>query len=136
MDQHHPMDTAAPPQAGLPDREARRGNPAEWILGALGCGLALFAPLAVLAAPGSEVVAVVGRPGDTAADLAGRVALAGGAILNAGGSDTVILARSDRAGFVARLYAAGAGLVLDAGTAAGCGSPVNTTSNPTGSILR
>ncbi|WP_210254063.1 hypothetical protein [Methylobacterium sp. 2A] len=91
------------------------------LLGALGCAVALITPLALLAAPQSDTVALVGGAGSGSADVVRMVAEAGGSILNVGGRPDVVIARSDSAGFVARLYAAGARLVLDGGLAGGCG---------------
>ncbi|MDR7039387.1 DNA-binding NarL/FixJ family response regulator [Methylobacterium sp. BE186] len=82
---------------------------------------ALFVPFALLAMPSATMVAVVVAPGRDTADLARIIAEADGAIVNAGGSDNVILAHSDSHGFVSRLYAAGAHLVLNADLAKGCG---------------
>jgi hypothetical protein len=59
-------------------------------------------------------MAVIGPPSQTLA----VIAKANGRILAA--SDYVTIARSDETGFVARLYAAGALLVLDAEQAGGC----------------
>jgi hypothetical protein len=64
-------------------------------------------------APGKSM-AVIGPPSQTLA----VIAKANGRVLAA--SDYVTIARSDEAGFVARLYAAGALLVLDAEQAGGC----------------
>lgn len=62
------------------------------------------------------VVAVAPWAAEGVAELV--VAAAGGRIVQGGG--TAIVAASDDADFVARLYAAGAMLVIDAGMAAGC----------------
>ena len=59
-------------------------------------------------------MAVIGPPAQTLA----VIAKANGRVLAA--NDYVTFARSDDAGFVARLYAAGALLVLDAEQAGGC----------------
>src|ERR1700704_5185345 len=64
-------------------------------------------------APGKSM-AVIGPPAETLA----IIAKANGRVLAA--SNYVTLARSDDADFVARLYAAGALLVLDAEQAGGC----------------
>ncbi|MCJ2134359.1 hypothetical protein MKK69_09875 [Methylobacterium sp. J-026] len=87
----------------------------------LGSAVALVVPLMLLAAPRSDVVALVRGPGSDAADLARLVAEAGGAIVNVGGRPDILIARSDSDGFVGRLYAAGAWLVLDGRLADGCG---------------
>jgi hypothetical protein len=64
--------------------------------------------------PPGKSMAVIGPPSQTLA----VIAKANGRIVAA--SDYVTIARSDEAGFVARLYAAGALLVLDAEQAGGC----------------
>lgn len=106
------------------------GHAVEWVLGGLGCLIGVLVPLAVLALPRSEVVAVVGMPGGGAADSIRIVAEAGGTLLNRGGPDNVVLARSDQAGFATRLYAAGASLVLDGRVAEGCGPSTARTPLP------
>ena len=78
------------------------------------CGwLAIIVALTFGAAPGTSM-AVIGPP----SQVLPVVARANGRILISG--DYVTIARSDDAGFVARLYAAGALLVLDAEQAGGC----------------
>ena len=89
--------------------------------GVLGSAVALVVPLMLLAAPRSDVVALVRGPGSDAADLARVVAEAGGSIVNVGGRPDILIARSESDGFVGRLYAAGAWLVLDGRLAGGCG---------------
>ena len=108
-----------PARLGQPSLSRRAGF--EWGVGALGCLASLLVPLAVLALPQSEVVAVVAPPGADTTDAVRIIAEAGGTVLNRGGSDNVLLARSDRTGFARRLYAAGARLVLDGRLAEGCG---------------
>ncbi|TGD94284.1 hypothetical protein [Methylobacterium nonmethylotrophicum] len=90
--------------------------------------LLLLTPLLVVALPRSETVAVLGRPGGGARDAVAIVAAAGGTLLRAGGAGLVV-ARSDEAGFVRRLYGAGAWLVLDPAVAGGC-DPVAMPKNP------
>ena len=75
--------------------------------------LAALVALTFGSAPGKSM-AVVGPPSQTLA----VIARANGRILAS--NDYVTIARSDDAGFVARLYAAGALLVLDAEQAGGC----------------
>jgi hypothetical protein len=75
--------------------------------------LAVVVALTFGSAPGKSM-AVVGPPSLTLT----AIAKANGRILAS--SDYVTIARSDDAGFVARLYAAGALLVLDAEQAGGC----------------
>jgi hypothetical protein len=78
------------------------------------CGwLVVVVALTFGSAPGKSM-AVIGPRSQTLA----AIAKANGRILSA--SDYVTIARSDEAGFVARLYAAGALLVLDAEQAGGC----------------
>ena len=64
--------------------------------------------------PAGRAMAIVGDPAQAFA----AVSAANGRVLSA--SRYVTIARSDDAGFVARLYAAGAMLVLDAEQAGGC----------------
>ena len=78
------------------------------------CGwLAVVIALTFGSAPGKSM-AIIGPPAQALA----IIAKANGRVLAA--SDYVTFARSDDAGFVARLYAAGALLVLDAEQAGGC----------------
>ena len=78
------------------------------------CGwFAIVVTLTFGSAPGKSM-AIIGPPSQALA----AVARANGHILAS--SDYVTIARSDDAGFVARLYAAGALLVLDAEQAGGC----------------
>ena len=78
------------------------------------CGwLALVIALTFGSAPGKSM-AIIGPPSQALA----AIAKANGRILAS--NDYVTIARSDDAGFVARLYAAGALLVLDAEQAGGC----------------
>ncbi|WP_053081585.1 hypothetical protein [Methylobacterium aquaticum] len=81
--------------------------------------LLLLAPLAVVAVPRSETVAVLGRPGGGTAEAAAIVVAAGGTLVRTGAAG-VVVARSPEAGFVGRLYGAGAWLVLDPIVAGGC----------------
>ena len=75
--------------------------------------LAVVVALTFGSAPGKSM-AIVGPPSQALA----VVAKANGRILAS--NDYFTIARSDDAGFVARLYAAGALLVLDAEQAGGC----------------
>ena len=78
------------------------------------CGwLVVVIALTFGSAPGKSM-AIVGPPAQAMA----IIAKANGRILAS--SDYITIARSDDAGFVARLYAAGALLVLDAEQAGGC----------------
>jgi hypothetical protein len=75
--------------------------------------LAVVIALTFGSAPGKSM-AIIGPPSQTLA----VIAKANGRILAS--NDYVTIARSDDTGFVARLYAAGALLVLDAEQAGGC----------------
>ena len=75
--------------------------------------LAVVVALTFGSAPGKSM-AVIGSPSQALA----AIAKANGRILAS--NDYCTIARSDDAGFVARLYAAGALLVLDAEQAGGC----------------
>ena len=88
------------------------------------CGwLAVVIALTFGSAPGKSM-AIIGPPAQALA----VIAKANGRVLAA--NDYVTFARSDDAGFVARLYAAGALLVLDAEQAGGCtGLPPNLTTS-------
>ena len=78
------------------------------------CGwFAIVVALTFGSAPGKSM-AIIGPPSQALA----AVVRANGRILAS--NDYVTIARSDDAGFVARLYAAGALLVLDAEQAGGC----------------
>jgi len=107
--------------------QQNRALPLSRIAGAI--ALVVFAWLAVVvaltfgSAPGKSM-AIVGPQSQALA----AIARANGRILAS--NDYVTIARSDDAGFVARLYAAGALLVLDAEQAGGC------SGLPEGSSLR
>ena len=98
-------------------RQQNQALPLGRIAGAI--ALVVFGWLAVVvaltfgSAPGKSM-AIVGPPSQALA----VIAKANGRILTS--SNYVTIARSDDAGFVARLYAAGALLVLDAEQAGGC----------------
>ena len=95
----------------------RRLRPLRRIAGTVAlvaCGwLAVVIALTFGSAPGKSM-AIVGPPSQALA----IIAKANGRVLAA--NDYVTFARSDDPGFVARLYAAGALLVLDAEQAGGC----------------
>ena len=99
--------------------DERQRRPVRWgrIAGAIGlviCGwLAVVVALTFGSAPGKSM-AIIGPPSQALA----VIARAEGRIIAS--SDYVTIARSDDTGFVARLYAAGALLVLDAEQAGGC----------------
>jgi hypothetical protein len=106
-------------------RQQNRALPLGRIAGAI--ALVVFGWLAVVvaltfgSAPGKSM-AIVGPQSQALA----TIARANGRILAS--NDYVTIARSDDAGFVARLYAAGALLVLDAEQAGGCsGLPPNSS---------
>ena len=95
-------------------RHGRRwGRIAGAIALVIGGWLAVVVTLTFGSAPGKSM-AVIGPPSQTLA----AIARANGRILAS--NDYFTIARSDDAGFVARLYAAGAVLVLDAEQAGGC----------------
>ena len=101
----------------IEDRHLHRLRPWGRIAGAIAlvaCGwFAIVVALTFGSAPGKSM-AIIGPPARALA----AVVKANGHILAS--NDYVTLARSDDAGFVARLYAAGALLVLDAEQAGGC----------------
>lgn len=80
----------------------------------------LLAPLATLALPRSDTVAVIGAPGSGLDGMAALVARARGSIVRTGGLANVIVAVSADPGFAGRLYGAGAWLVLDPVALGGC----------------
>ncbi|UMY17440.1 hypothetical protein MMB17_22940 [Methylobacterium organophilum] len=82
--------------------------------GVMASGVLLVLPFVLLGMPRSDDVAVIGPPADGLAGAARAVAQAGGQIVNAVAGGPILLARSERPGFAARLYAAGAWLVLPA----------------------
>lgn len=98
-----------------------------------GAGLLLLilVPFLVAAAPRSDAVAVLGRPGGGIGETVAIVVAAGGRLVRPGPGGLVV-ARSEEPGFVRRLYGAGAWLVLDPLVAGGCGSstPAGTSRNP------
>ena len=99
--------------------DGRQGGGLQWgrVAGAIALvivgWLAVVVALTFGSAPGKSM-AIVGPPSQALA----AIAKANGRILAS--NDYVTIARSDDAGFVARLYAAGALLVLDAEQAGGC----------------
>jgi hypothetical protein len=99
------------------ERHQREGRRWSRIAGAVALvtfgWLALVVALTFGSAPGKSM-AIVGPPSQALA----AIAEANGRILASNAYFTI--ARSDDAGFVARLYAAGALLVLDAEQAGGC----------------
>jgi hypothetical protein len=107
-------------------RQQKRTLPSSRIAGAIALvvagWLAVVVALTFGSAPGKSM-AIVGPQSQALA----VIAKAGGRILAS--NDYVTIARSDDAGFVARLYAAGALLVLDAEQAGGCSglSPKRST---------
>jgi hypothetical protein len=110
---------------GMPVSRWRR--PLGRIAGAIalvaGGWLAVVVALTFASAPGKSM-AIIGPPSHALA----AVARANGHILTS--NDYVTIARSDDSGFVARLYAAGALLVLDAEQAGGCsGLPAKRTAS-------
>ena len=95
-------------------RRALRWSRIAGAIALVSCGwLAVVVALTFGSAPGRSM-AIIGPPSQALA----VIARADGRIVAS--SDYVTIARSDGAGFVARLYAAGALLVLDAEQAGGC----------------
>ena len=94
-------------------RAGRYGRIAGAIALVIGGWFALVVALTFGSAPGKSM-AIVGPPSQALA----AITKANGRILAS--NDYFTIARSDDAGFVARLYAAGALLVLDAEQAGGC----------------
>ncbi|WP_143012316.1 hypothetical protein [Methylobacterium phyllostachyos] len=88
--------------------------------GVLGGAVTLVVPLLLLAVPQSDTVVIVGAAGSDAGDLVRLVAEAGGSILNVDGVRDIAVARAEGGGFVGRLYATGARLVLDGRGSNGC----------------
>jgi hypothetical protein len=78
------------------------------------CGWLVVVIALTFGSPPGKSMAVIGPQADALA----AVVKANGRILSS--NDFVTIARSDEAGFVPRLYAAGALLVLDAEQAGGC----------------
>lgn len=95
---------------------------------ALACGFALLLLvsalplLAVADQPGAArgTLAAIFPPSLDRADSLAATVSAGGLVVREGGWGSVVIAHSDEAGFAARLRRAGAWLVLDPQSAAGC----------------
>ena len=99
--------------------DGRQRSVVRWgrIAGAIGlviCGWLAVVVASTFGSAAGKSMAIIGPPSQALA----AIARAGGRVLAS--SDYVTIARSDDAGFVARLYAAGALLVLDAEQAGGC----------------
>jgi hypothetical protein len=93
------------------------------VLGFLGLLLASTTPLfAVADLPGAShgTLAAVFPPGTDRPAAVAAVVGAGGLIVREGGWGTVLVAHSNEGGFAARLRRAGAWLVVDPKSAAGC----------------
>ncbi|KQP42304.1 hypothetical protein ASF49_00105 [Methylobacterium sp. Leaf104] len=93
------------------------------LLGGFAVIATLVLPVGVMAVPMSETVAVIAPPGRDAAAI---VARAGGTILRLGGWSNVLVVRAGSSDLVARLYASGAWLVVDARFATAC-TPASRT---------
>lgn len=95
--------------------------------------MALVTPLVFAATPrDGRAVAVIAWSAENggAAAIAAR---ADGTLHSASSGNRVVIASAESPGFVARLYAAGAGLVVDAAMAQACFSPLislTTVRNP------
>jgi hypothetical protein len=87
------------------------------LLGGFAVLATLVLPIAATALPASQTLAVIVSPGQ---DAAGIVARSGGTILRQGGWSNVLLVRAESSDLVARLYASGAWLVIDARSATAC----------------
>ena len=88
--------------------------------------MTLLLPFGLVGAPASQTLAVIGLPGQNAGEI---VARAGGSILRLGGWNNILVVQAESSDFVARLYAAGAWLVVDARFAGGC-DPVRSPPAP------
>jgi len=110
------MTSSIPSRAGAGSAHPGRRT----ALGVLGSVVTLVVPLLVLAVPRSDTVVLVGAAGSDAGDLIRLVAEAGGSILNVDSGRDIAVAHAGGDGFVRRLYAAGARLVLDERDAGGC----------------
>lgn len=106
-------------------RHALNGLATGFLIGLAAILIALV-PLGLLAMPTSRTVAVLGSPGQ---NMAALVAGAGGSILSMGGWSNIIVATDGPPDLVARLYASGAWLVIDASEARGC-APVSRAPAP------
>jgi len=91
-----------------------------FIAGSFSLAATLAPFVAALAPQDGAPVAVILAPWAETGEAVEVVAAADGALLAASGGGRVAIARADAPGFAARLYAAGAALVIDAGAAAGC----------------
>jgi hypothetical protein len=114
-------------------RNSARARPIKAASRTLGGVIAIAVPMALLAVPLSDTVAVVGASQDDAAVLVRIVADAGGSVLSLGARPNIVIARAETGGFVRRLYGAGARLVLDGRLARFCGrppQPATLTSRP------
>ncbi len=86
-------------------------------LNALLVGTAMAAAALV---PKSAEVAVLVAPGSAPEEVVSLVARAGGRLIDSGGRDWVAVAAGEDEGFVGRLYAEGAMLVIDPAGLFGC----------------
>lgn len=116
--------------------EQRQRSEVRWgrIAGAIALVVAGWLAVVVALTFGSATgksMAIIGPPSQALA----AISRANGRILAS--NDYFTIARSDEADFVARLYAAGALLVLDAEQAGGCtGLPPPGTASPESALLR
>jgi hypothetical protein len=83
---------------------------------------ALFAGLLIgmLAMPRGEFVLVVGKPGQSEAQMIGVIGEAGGSFVSSGRYGWIAVAHSDQHDFTRKLFKAGAFLVLNHALAVGC----------------
>jgi hypothetical protein len=84
----------------------------------------VLAPLAFAAAPKDGRPVAVITWSASAGGAAAVAARADGVLVTAGAGNRVVIARAEAPGFAARLYAAGAALVLDGALATACLSPL------------
>lgn len=106
-------------EAPRPSRSRGAGAVLAILLLLAGSTLPVFAA-ADLPGESSGTLAAVFAPGTDRAEALAAVAAADGLVVRAGGWGSVLVARSEEAGFAARLRRAGAWLVVDPRSAAGC----------------
>lgn len=113
-------------QPKQPDSARQTTGPRQSLAAVLGVGLLLAVSIlpvfAVADLPGAAqgTLAAVFPPGTDRAAAMAAVARADGLVVRAGGWGSVLVAHSDEAGFAGRLRRAGAWLVVDPQSAAGC----------------
>ena len=98
----------------------RRGGTALGLLLLLAASVLPLVAAADLPGKAHGTMAVVFAPGTSSAAAVSAVAAADGLLVRGGGWSNVLVVRSDQTGFAQRLRDAGAWLVLDPQSAAGC----------------